>query len=376
MKKILRLLLALLIGSGIGLLIGGLAFVVFGGGSFSEFFERLIDVDVMELIELVGLMILWMVVSAVVQIVIHEGGHLVAGLLTGYRFVSFRIFSLTLIEKDGHYQFRRFSLGGTGGQCLMAPPDRPVEEINTRWYNLGGVLANLVVSVAALLAFLQCDLPMWADTWMLMMAVIGFFYAILNGWPMKVGGIGNDGHNLLHLEKSPTDKKLLCQMLQTNACIQNGAQPKDLPEDFFVADAPIDWGDGIQVNWQMMVVARLENLRQWDEAYRLLGEAVGAKSVMPRIFWMETVCEMIFVCLATGRVNEARKLYSPDLKKYVGDYAATQSSKQRIAFAIALVMEGKKVDAHRILEKLKAERQQYLLQGEVDMDIELMEWLS
>ena len=103
-------------------------------------------------------------VAFILHIIIHEGGHLVAGLLTGYRFVSFRIFSLTLIRKDGRYQWRNFSLGGTGGQCLMAPPLRPLEEIDTRWYNLGGVLANIVVSTLALVLMLCFDLPDWAES--------------------------------------------------------------------------------------------------------------------------------------------------------------------------------------------------------------------
>ena len=386
MKKILKMLLGLVLGSAIGLLIGGVFYVVFSGGTFSEYFGKLSSIDGLEMFELIGLMIFWTLVSVVLQIIIHEGGHLVAGLLTGYRFVSFRVFSLTLIKKAGRLMFRRFSIGGTGGQCLMSPPNRPLDQIDTRLYNLGGVLANLLVSVVALTIFFLYDLPTWAGTWMLMMGIIGLIYALLNGLPLKIGGISNDGHNMLNLEKSPLDKRLLCQMLRTNASVQEGVQPKDLPAEYFAPTDSIDWGDGIQINWQMMVVARLENLHQWDEAWRLLHEGVGAQKVMPRVFWMEAVCEMIFVCLAKtcadkehaegGHIDEARALYTPAIRKYVEAYARTQSSKQRVAFAVALVMENNREEAAQILSRLKSDRQQYLLQGEVDMDIELMEWMT
>lgn len=375
MKKIIKVLLGLLVGVGSGLLIGFGLFALTNDGGVSAFFEKLASINVLEVLLLIGLMILWMVVSAVLQIVIHEGGHLVAGLLMGYRFVSFRVFSLTLVRQEGRFRFRRFSIGGTGGQCLMAPPDKPIDQIDTRWYNLGGVLANVLVSGAALTLFLVCDLPMWAGTWMVMMTIIGVIYALLNGWPMKVGGIGNDGYNLVHLEKNPDDKRLLIQMLDCNARIQEGQLPKDLPEEYFEPQGEIDWGDGLQVNWQMMVVARMENLHQWDEVYKLLSDGIKARGKMPDLFWMETACEMVFVCLAIGRKDEAQRLYTPSLQNYVKTYSRTQSSKQRIAFAVELLMMDRRDEASQILDTLKNNRHKYLLQGEVEMDIELMETL-
>ena len=375
MKRIIKVFLGLLAGVGIGLLIGAGLFVLTHDGGLPAFWERLSAVNGLEVLLLIGLMIFWLVVSAVLQIIIHEGGHLVAGLLMGYRFVSFRIFSLTLVRQEGRFRFRRFSLGGTGGQCLMAPPDKPIDQIDTRWYNLGGVLANVLVAGVALVLFFVCDLPMWADTWMLMMAIIGVIYAMFNGWPMKITGVGNDGYNLVHLEKMPADKRLLIQMLDSNARIQEGGLPKDLPAEYFEPQGEIDWSDGLQANWQMMVVARMENLHQWDEAYKLLGDGIKARGKMPDLFWMETACEMVFVCLATGRTEEAKRLYTPSLQNYVKTYSRTQSSKQRVAFAVALLMSGQHDEASQILDTLKRNRHEYLLQGEVEMDIQLMEFL-
>ena len=375
MKRIIKVLLGLLMGVTAGLLIGAGLFVLTNDGGLTAFFEKLASIKVLEVLSLIGLMILWLVVSAVLQIIIHEGGHLVAGLFMGYRFVSFRVFSFTLVRQEGRFRLRRFSLGGTGGQCLMAPPDKPVDQIDTRWYNLGGVLANVLVAGVALTLFVVCDLPMWAGTWMLMMAIIGVIYALLNGWPMKIGGIGNDGYNLMHLEKMPDDKRLLIQMLDCNARIQEGLLPKDLPAEYFGPQGEIDWGDGLQANWQMMVVAHMENLHQWDEAYKLLSEGINARGKMPDLFWMETACEMVFVCLATGRTDVAQRLYTPSLQNYVKTYSRTQSSKQRIAFAVALLMMGRHEEASQMLDALKMNRHEYLLQGEVEMDIELMETL-
>ena len=81
------------------------------------------------------------------QTVVHEAGHLLFGLLTGYQFSSFRIGSFMWLEKDGKLTLKRFSLAGTGGQCLMDPPEPVDGKIPYVLYNLGGSLANTIVSV-------------------------------------------------------------------------------------------------------------------------------------------------------------------------------------------------------------------------------------
>ncbi|MBQ4102482.1 MAG: hypothetical protein IJC85_06330, partial [Oscillospiraceae bacterium] len=50
-----------------------------------------------------------------IQTVIHELGHLVFGLLSGYRFSSFRIFSILLKKEQGKLRIKRLKLAGTGG---------------------------------------------------------------------------------------------------------------------------------------------------------------------------------------------------------------------------------------------------------------------
>ena len=61
-----------------------------------------------------GMVILVAVMYA--QIIIHEGGHLVCGLASGYRFVSFRVASLILYRDGSRLRFGRFSIAGTAGQ--------------------------------------------------------------------------------------------------------------------------------------------------------------------------------------------------------------------------------------------------------------------
>ena len=99
---------------------------------------------------LLGAVLLLLYLAFLVQTVLHEGGHLLFGLWSGYRFSSFRVLNLMWVKVDGRLRLRRLSILGTGGQCLMAPPE-PVEgKIPVVAYNLGGVVVNLLAALLCL----------------------------------------------------------------------------------------------------------------------------------------------------------------------------------------------------------------------------------
>ena len=161
------------------------------GDSFDGLHSKFAETGMLETVGVSLLAILILLFSIFLQVLLHEGGHLVCGLATGYRFVSFRIFNLTFIRKDGKLCIKRFSLAGTGGQCLLTPPERPLEDIPTTLYNLGGVLANLLTAILAFLPLLTVDgLPYLLKFFLLMLSLIGILLAGMNGIPMKMGGIG------------------------------------------------------------------------------------------------------------------------------------------------------------------------------------------
>lgn len=66
----------------------------------------------------IAILILSFVVIVYGLIITHEAGHLVCGLLSGYKFVSFRIGSIIFVKRGDKILRKKFSIPGTGGQCL------------------------------------------------------------------------------------------------------------------------------------------------------------------------------------------------------------------------------------------------------------------
>ena len=126
-----------------------------------------------------GLLLLALYAVMYLQIILHEGGHLIFGLLTGYGFSSFRVGSLMLQKTEEGLRFRRMSLAGTGGQCLMTPPALQNGTMPFVLYNLGGVLMNLLTALVFLLLSLLC-LGTALCAVLRMGAVVGLGYALDN----------------------------------------------------------------------------------------------------------------------------------------------------------------------------------------------------
>lgn len=148
LKFFIKIVLGLLIGVVAGLLIAAIGITCFSDTTLSEFLSKLASTSFPVAMVAAGFGILIFVLSIAILIPLHEAGHLVCGLLSGYKFVSFRIFNLTFIKSDGKIKIKRYSIAGTGGQCLLTPPDLPIERIPTGWYNFGGVLFNIIAVIA------------------------------------------------------------------------------------------------------------------------------------------------------------------------------------------------------------------------------------
>ena len=374
MKSVFKFLRSIVIGMliGFGLVLAG--FAVFSDRPISELMNAIVSVD-MVVTMIASFMAV--ILALVLQTLIHEAGHLVFGLLTGYRFVSFRIFNLTIINKAGKFAFRRFSVLGTAGQCLMSPPANiPLHQAPYALYNLGGVIANITVATIALAALLLVDRANYGPFMIMFLSftvLSGLVLTFLNGIPMKIGGMPNDGFNGLYLGRSANSRVCFGRQLLINEQLQNGIRLGDMPDEWFeIIDINLD--DPLQLNVAIMKASRLIDRYDFAGALREF-EYLCESAKKFVIFNREVDSELVFLYLVTGAVDKAKALYTKQLEAYVMHYAKTMSSKDRVRFALALYADNNPERALRLINNLKNHAHCYLLQGEVESDLAIMNHL-
>lgn len=203
-------------------------------------------------------------ISCVLHCVIHETGHLVFGLLSGFQFRSIRFGSMMISKKDGSLKLSRLSIPGTVGQCLMAPPERPDEDISTALYNWGGVIFNVILSVIfGFCIFIPTAHPYFI-IFSISMLFMGLLTLELNATPIAC----NDGYNARCTRKDPRSKQYYLRCLRMSDMMNSGVATRDLPAEFFDwtykdGDNAFTSGGGVQR------ICYLSSLRRFDEALEL-----------------------------------------------------------------------------------------------------------
>ena len=155
-------------------------------------------------------------VAFYIQLIAHEAGHLLFGLLSGYSFVSFRIQNLVLLRTRKGYELKRLSLPGTGGQCLMSPPAYDDGHYPLIMYNLGGIIVNLFLSVIFLIVYLVLRPRLYFGIFCMAMTIFGIAMFLNNGIPLKTELVSNDGYNALHLHDDEDARKAFWATLKIN----------------------------------------------------------------------------------------------------------------------------------------------------------------
>lgn len=371
LKQILKMIAGLLGGAVIGVLIAAVGLVCFTDITIPEFISKMQSAKFGETMLAAGIGIAAFAVSTVILIPLHEAGHLVCGLLTGYKFVSFRVFNLTFIKEEGKMKIKRYSVAGFGGQCLLTPPDIPLDKIPTAWYNFGGVLVNIIVGLIVV-PLLFTDLNPFMREAVVVFLLTDLFFVILNGIPFRINGTGNDAYNMLSLRRHPVAKLGMINALRSNALIQQGMRPKDLPSDWFAIPSSVDYSNGLEVSIPIMAASRLIDEGNYKDALSRFEDIYTHKKEILGLFVKEIECELVFLRIVCGDIEGAKELLTPELKKYIEAYRKIMSSKERIMFAISLVLDDNKEEAASIYDNLLQRKNDYLLQGEVSSDLAIM----
>ncbi|MCX4265069.1 MAG: hypothetical protein OSJ37_10220 [Muribaculaceae bacterium] len=372
MKKVLEIAFGLFVGMTLGFLIAGIGVVMFTDTTVAEFIDNMLSslFDIRRLAVIVVAVVAG-VVSVAISVPLHEAGHLLCGLLTGYKFVSFRIFNFTFVRIDGRLRIKRYAVAGTAGQCLLLPPDKSPEQIPTGWYNIGGVLANML-AVAVMLPLLLVEMPPLAAEAVMIFIIVNAFMLLLNGVPMRIGGVGNDGYNMRLLRCSSVSKQGFVSQLRSNAMIQAGVRLKDMPREWFVTEGEIDYGNALEVSLPVMQASILVDEGKNGEALAAFEALNARRESLISLYVNEIKCELVYLMLLAGRKEDAAALLDKELRKYISLYRNVMSSKQRVLCAEALLLDNDREGATAIYDNLYSHSSDYLLQGEVKSDLALM----
>lgn len=317
-----------------------------------------------------GLLFLELYLAILGQMAIHEAGHLIFGLLTGYRFCSYRLGSLMILREKGRLRLRRLTLAGTSGQCLMAPPDWREESIPVILYNLGGCLLNLASALAfwglwAAFGRTPCIGPAF-----LFFALMGAALALANGLPLRSRLIANDGSNALTLVRSPQARRAFWLQLKVNEQLSQGTRLADMPDAWF-ADLPAP-DDPLRAAVSVLACNRQMDQEAFLPARRSIEALLAAKTGLLGLHRQLLTCDLVFLRLLEGETEAALALLTPAQKKFMRSMRGHPSI-LRTQYALALLAEGNGKRAAALRASFEKQAARYPYPAEIASEARLLE---
>lgn len=310
--------------------------------------------------------------AMLIQIIVHEAGHLVFGLISGYEFSSFRIGNMMFLKEDGKIRLRRFSIAGTAGQCLMSPPDLVDGKMPVVLYNLGGCIFNLIVSaIFGVLACVSGENPI-AFIIYVAFAVIGIAFALTNGIPLMVGPISNDGHNAISLGKNPKAMQAFWLQLKVNNEQAKGKRLKEMPESWFPIPADEDMDNGLVAALAVFHASWLVDQLRLEEATEYIKNLLSKETGLIGLHRSLLICERIYCELVVKKnTSEAIYLHNKEYDKFVKSMKNTPSV-IRSEYAYALLAEKDEKKAEELLARFEKVAKTYPYPREIEGERELL----
>lgn len=344
------------------------------GVALAEYSENLPQSSLPDFVKYIILLILFFA-SFIIQIIIHEAGHLVFGLISGYKFSSFRIFGLMLVKEDGKFKFKNLSIDGTSGQCLMTPPDNALNNIENTpvvLYNLGGVIFNYASAVLFTLLILTTKIYTYQFAIFALLSLTGLYCGIINSIP-SFSSISNDGYNTVSVCRSTAAKRAMIIQLSINERYSKNVFLKDMPDEWFEMPADDEMTDSLLSSIAMFACNRLMEQHKFDEAVSCMNHVLEIDSDTPEVYVRLLTCDLIYCEL----ISENRKeildgLMDKETKKFMNAMKSNLSV-MRVEYTYALLSEHDREKADKIKAKFDKAANKHPYKCDIESERSLIE---
>lgn len=272
--------------------------------------------------------------SLIINVILHEFGHLLFGLLTGYHFISFRIFNLTIIKEQGKLKLKsaKFDLGG---QCLMIPPDR--DKTPWFWYNIGGVIMNKILFIIFLVLAFTLLLDSVGFILICVVSLTSYLVVVSNGIPLKT--LPNDMGNIVNLFHSSKTKKSFVNQLKIVGFLQQGGSYSEIPQEWLQIEKNIDFNVAMNQFFELIKVDICYEVLDFDGANKCFEQISEKKYQLSPFYKFNVDCEKAFLSIiGIGNQENINFLYdAKNIKTINSQIKGKNITKIRLMYAFNLL---------------------------------------
>ena len=173
--------------------------------------------------------------SLACALIVHEFGHLIFGLLTGYKFAAIGFAHHLFLRRDGRMRRFVYKLPGALGFCAMEVPDMKNGTFPFALYLSGGAFGNTFLALVCIFAFVSgigSGILFFPHAF-LFPAFVNAYFAIVSILPIKTKLLNTDGKQLFDLLKHKNMRKSFWACEKISAAQYRGVKFEDIPSEWF-----------------------------------------------------------------------------------------------------------------------------------------------
>ena len=306
-------------------------------------------------------------------IIIHESGHLVMGLLTGYRFSSFRIGKILILKQNNHLKIKKFSISGTGGQCLLIPPSYR-SNFPFLFYNAGGGIFNLLTAILVVVLINVFNLNYVIKIILITIGIVNGYLGLINLIPLIIS-LPNDGYNILSIIKDTESRYCFYAQLMISYLQTNNVRFQDMDDSLFEMPANANLNNPLN---QFVLVAQIDRLQEqlkFDEA-KILIEKILNECKLTDYYRNSLNSEYLFYLLMeNANSSKVNDLYY-EIEKFLKQSCKTNLSCQRTLYAYQLLAVKNDQEAQKYLNLFNQTIKTYPFTTIIETELKIIELIK
>ena len=236
---------------------------------------------------------------------------------------------------------------------------------------------NLVLMTVAILVLRTFHPGIVGLSFFVMLAFVGLFTALMNGVPMMIGGVSNDGHNLWSLWRHPEERRFFVRTLQIAGALSRGKRMSEMPVQWF-EDIPVTVGSHfLEIGNRVTYMTLLEDRTRLDEARQVAEELMNLGNKLPGLFKLEVGGERVMLELLTSNRREViTELWDKQLSRYTEMNSKYSPIKCAVLFAYESLYNNDTAKSAIYKQRLTDHLHDYTMPGEARTALMLVEMIE
>lgn len=290
-----------------------------------------------------GGMVLYFVVGAIlsglINAFIHEFGHLVAGKINNFAFISMTVWFFRWKKVGKKTEFSFCFIGEESGYTEMVSVT--TDDLRKRYMRMtfGGILASLVMTLISVVPFVfSKNLPEQVFAVLSVFLPISAYYFLGNLLPMVQEGVKNDGAVYFGLKKNDISSQVMMSVASIHSELLSGKTPSEIDEKYYfdVPQLPED-----DLNFIMLLNARYAyylDKGDYENAVKVNDRLVSSDYVPKSMRAVFEADELYGYCVINKNSEKADELMY-ELDKYLNNCNNATNIRIKMAYLINILNE-------------------------------------